>query len=73
MTLVGYRAVLTEESYQFSMEGAWDSTRDWIGVRTPSSHGSLPTQSAETHAGATALGLVSVSQGQRLLSAASLE
>jgi len=42
---------------------AWESTRDWFGVGTPSSHGSMPTQWTETHSVARGLGLVSVSQG----------
>ena len=42
---------------------AWESTRDWFGVATQTSHGSLRTQWLETHSGASALGLVSVSQG----------
>ncbi len=42
---------------------AWESTSDWIGVTTPTSHGSLPTQSTETRSVARGLALVSVSQG----------
>jgi hypothetical protein len=53
---------------------ARESTRDWIGVGTPTSHGSLPTQSAETRSVARGLAVVSVSQGTesycRLASAA---
>jgi hypothetical protein len=42
---------------------AWESTSDWIGVMTPTSHGSLPTQSGETRSVATGLAVVSGSQG----------
>ncbi|MCP9860871.1 DUF3721 domain-containing protein, partial [Cyanobium sp. Cruz-8D1] len=45
---------------------AWESTRDWLGVATPTSHGSMPTQWLETHCAAMALGLVSVSQAQHM-------
>mgnify|MGYP003888483591 CR=1 FL=1 len=41
---------------------ARESTSDWIGVTTPTSHGFLPTQSSETRSVATALALVSGSQ-----------
>ena len=44
---------------------AWESTRDWLGVATPTSHGSMPTQWLETHCGVGALGLVSVSQADQ--------
>jgi hypothetical protein len=36
----------------------WVSTSDWIGVTTPTSHGSLPTQSTETRSVATDRALV---------------
>ena len=39
---------------------ARESTRDWFGVGTPTSHGSLPTQSAETRSVAGGLAVVSV-------------
>ena len=44
MTLISYWAVLTEKGDQLTMEPGMGSTRDWFGVGTPSSHGSLPTQ-----------------------------
>ena len=45
---------------------ARESTRDWIGVGTPTSHGSLPTHSGETCSVATGLADVSVSKGRWL-------
>jgi len=63
MAFVADRAMLTQE-VSSAWSGAWKSTRDWFGVRTPTSHGSLPTQWIETHSGARAYGRVSVSQVQ---------
>jgi hypothetical protein len=41
---------------------ARESTRDWFGLATPSSHGSRPTQCSETYPVARLLGVMSVSQ-----------
>jgi hypothetical protein len=60
--VVGEVAVLTQEADQLSMETCLGTTGVRFGFAAPRSHGSLPTQCAETHAVARVLRLVSVSQ-----------
>jgi hypothetical protein len=64
MTVVENREVLTQEYGELSMEPGGESTRDWVGVGTPSSHGYLPTQSAETRSVASGLAFVTVNQAE---------
>lgn len=67
VALVLDRSVLVQKAGEHSMEPDVGIHEGLVWCENPGSHGSLPTQRAETHCGVRSLALVSVSQDYLLL------